>query len=436
MILYVLIETLHVIGVIDTWSSLIWNTKLTTAGTFELCVTATPRNKEFLQSNRFLARSDISKLMYINNIEENEDDGGKTLIVSGYSAEGVLRKRMYPIWSKDYRHGDRYTMIKTFEAINPLGFRLDVSLLEDVYTGEVTTSDLQTDMETYLRFMLSREGDEDLEENSFWQMPSTYTMEFDYNYPKMGMLLIPMLLENIDSKPMFLFSEDIGNIKNVKYSYSEEGCSSCIIALINKNGNYVYQKETQNEKGETVYNQVNLSWSDLVDTQDLMLTEYVEGADQYLQRNEKVIYVDPVIGVIHKRNPEQSEHITVTSVPYDMVQAGTKFASEGLTERYWSTDEGLDTYYTVEPSATLRAMKDAIKDQLLLATENIQGEVIIENLSVYNIGNIAIFRDNDRLKDYYKRIEEIEEVFDSSGYSITPTFGEPLKELKDIFKFK
>lgn len=436
MILYVLRDTLHVVGVVDTWSSLIWRTKLQTAGTFELCVTATPRNKQFLQAHRFLARSDIAKFMYISTVEENEEDNGKTIIVSGYSAEGVLRKRMYPIWSEDYRHGEEYTMMDTFRAMNPLGFRLDVRLLADVYTGEVNASDLQTDMESYVRSMLMREGDEKLEEANFWQMPSTYMMEFDYNYPEMGMVLIPTLLENIDSRPMFMFSDDIGNIKNTKYSYSEEGCASCIIALINKNGNIVCQEESVDEEGKTVYTQVNLRWSDLINTTDLMIYETLDGAEDYLKRNEKIIYVDPVVNVVHKRDTQSSEHRSYRPLIEDELKAGTKYAAEGQVEQYWATDENAYNFYALDQQATLNAMKDAIKEEILLATENIQGTVSIDKISAYNIGNIAIFRDNERLHDYYKRIEEIEEVFDSSGYSITPTFGEPLKELKDIFKFK
>lgn len=436
MILYVLRESLHVVGVVDTWSSLIWTTKLQTAGTFELCVSATPRNKEFLQGGRFLARSNIAKIMYINTVEESSNDGGKTLIVSGYSSEGVLRKRMYPIWSTSYKHGDLFTMRDTFKAINPLGFRLDTSLLNDIYTADVNTSDLRTDMETYVRFMLTREGDEKLETANFWQMPSTYIMEFDYNYPEMGMILIPTLLDNIDSKPMFMFSEDIGNIQNASYSYSEEGCASCIIALINKDANITYQEETKDEEGQIVYNQVNLRWEDLVNTTELMIYETVNGAENYLKRNEKVIYVDPVVYVVHKRNTEKTQHRSYRPLLEDELRAGIKHASDGQVELYWSTNENDYTYYALDQQATMNAMKDAIKNELLLATENIQGNVSIDKLSAYNIGNIAIFRDNDRKHDYYKRIEEIQEVFDSSGYSIIPTFGEPLKELKDIFKFK
>lgn len=436
MILYVLRESLHVIGVIDTWSSLIWTTKLQSAGTFELCVTATPRNKEFLQANRFLARSDIAKIMYITTIEENDSDNGETIIVSGYSSEGVLRKRMYPIWSKNYKHGDIHTMSDTFKAISPLGFRLNASSLSNVYTADVNTSDLQTDMETYVRFMLTREGDETLENAHFWQLPSTYTMEFDYNYPNMGMILVQKLLDNINSMPYFMFSEDIGNIKNVKYSYSEEGCSSCIIALINKNSNIVYQEESRDEEGQLVYEQVNLKWSDLINTTDLMMYETVKGAEENLRRNEKIIYVDPVVYVVHKRDYSKSEHRTVRPLLEDELRAGTKYAPEGQVEQYWVTDETEYTYYALDQQATFNAMKDAIKDELLLATENIQGDVVIDNMTAYNIGSIAIFRDNDRHKDFYKRIEEIQEVFDSSGYSIVPTFGEPLKELKDVLKIK
>lgn len=443
MILYVLRESLHVIGVIDTWSSLIWTTKLKAAGNFELCVAATPRNKKFLQANRFLARSDMSRIMYINTIEDKSGDETQ-LIVSGYSSEGVLRKRAYPIWSNRYHHGDAFTIESTFEAINPLGFRFDVSELYSRYTGDVTNSDLQTDMETYIRFILGREGDEipetepevDSDSMIFQQLPSTFFIDFDYKYPEMGLKLSVSILKEIKTMPSFMFSEDIGNISDVTYSYSEEGCASCIIALINKDANITYRGEIIDEKEEPIYIQTNLTWSDLVNTVDLMIYKTVDGAEDYLRRNEKVIYVDPIAYVVNERDTTKTEHRKINSVPEDLIRSGYKYGSEGMQECYWSEEKNLNIYYALDQQATLKAMEDAINKELLLATENIQGTVKTDKLTAYNVGDIAVFRDNDRLHDYYKRIEEIQECFDSSGYRITPTFGEPLKELKDVVQFK
>lgn len=436
MLLYVLRENLDVIGVIDTWKSLLWNTKLQTAGTFELYVSATQRNERFLQSNRFLARSDMGKLMYITTIEEKTEDGGKTLTVSGYSAEGILRKRMYPIWSKTILHGDRFTIPKIFEYINPLGFKINIDAIKGLYTGEVNTSDLQTNMETYLRFLLVREGDEKLEDNNFWQLPQTYTLEFDYSYPNKGLILTPILLKDYkNTKPSKMFSEDIGNIHNTTYSYSEEGCPSAIIALINTTTNVVVQQDSGevDEHGNPIYDQVNVSWSDLENTTDLMV--YKSLAYNSLGANEEVIYVDPVVRVSTKfdSSTSKSKHVSFKPVPQDVIQSGSKYAAEGQKEEYWVTDASTvtNTYYILDQEATLKAMQDAIEERIELATENIQGTVDTNDLTAYNIGDIVIVRDNERLVDFYKRIEEIDESFDNSGYQITPTFGEPLKTIFD-----
>lgn len=418
MLLYVLRENLDVIGVIDTWTSLIWTTKLQTAGSFELYVKATPRNKRFLKSNRFIARSDISKLMYITSIEEKTEDDGKTLTVTGYSAEGVLRKRMYPIWDKNIKHGDRFTIPEIFSAINPLGFKMNITNINSLYTGEVSTGDLQTDMETYLRFLLSRE-----EATDFYQLPQTYTLEFDYNYPNEGLILISHVLNDYENtRPSRMFSEDIGNIHNTSYSYSEEGCSSAIIALINTSANIT----VQNSDGE----QINITWADLYNTENLFLYKSIANSD--LGANEEIIYVDPVVVAGTKIDPSMNKHITFKPVPLDVIQAGTKYAPEGQKEEYWSTESTAYTYYILDQEATLKAMQNAIDEKILLATENIQGTVDADKLNAYNIGDIVIIRDNDRLVDFYKRIEEIEESYDSSGYQITPTFGEPLKTIFDV----
>lgn len=428
MLLYVLRENLDVIGVIDTWTSLIWNTKFTMAGSFELYVKATPRNKQFLKANRFLARSDIAKMMYITSVEEKSEDNGRTLTVTGYSIEGILRKRMYPIWINDYKHGDSHTIPQTFASISPLGFKMNINAINSLYTGDVSIEDLKNDMETYVRFLLNREGDEN---GNFWQMSQTYSMEFDYNYPNEGVILVPILKNDyLHTRPSRMFSEDIGNIHNASYSYSEEGCSSAIIALVNTAANIVVQQEAKDEYGNTRYVQVNLGWGDLYNTEELMA--YKSIAPDYLGANEEVIYVDPIVTTTHRIDPSKVKHPKFRPLTEDEIKKGTKYASEGQKEEYWSEDPETYTYYVMDQEATMTAMKEAIEEKILLATENVQGSVDIDNLTAYNIGEIVIIRDNDRLVDLYKRIEEIEETFDNSGYQINPTFGEPLKTIFDV----
>lgn len=433
MLLYVLRENLDIVGVIDSWQSLIWNTKLQTAGSFELYVTATPRNKRFLQANRFLARSDSNRFMYITSIDDKTEEDGKTITVSGYSVEGILRKRMYPIWSNNYIHGGSYTLRETFNAINPFGFKIDTTSVEHVYTGEVATGDLRTNMETYLRFLLTREGDMEGEDSDFWILPQTYIIEFDYAYPNEGFILYPEVLKDYrNNPPICMFSEDIGNIHDVSYSYSEEGCSSAIIALINTSANIIVQQATDevDEQGNPVYSQINLSWSDLENTTDMFVYKTV--ATSRLGSNEEVIYVDPVVKITNSYDRSESKHVTFKPLPQDVIQSGTKYASEGQKEEFWSTETTAYTYYVFDAEATYKAMNDAIDEKLLMATENVQGTVNTDKITAKNIGDIVVIRDNDRLVDLYKRIEEIEETFDNSGYQITPTFGEPLKTIFDV----
>lgn len=437
MILYVLDENLEVRGVIDTWISLMWTTKLQTAGTFELYLSNTPRNRAFLQPNRFLARSDIAKMMYITTIEEKRDDSGKTLTVSGYSAEGIFRKRMYPIWATNFKHGDMYTIPDIFRNMTPLGPKIITTTIDKLYTGEVSTSDMKTDMETYLRFLLAREGDEDNEASHFWQTPSTYSLEFDYNYPNQGFLFVQEYLKDENSLPFGVVSEDIGNLKDSTYSYSEEGCTSSIIALIDTTSSVYYQEDSGevDEYGNKLYYQVTLNWDDLENTANLEYRKIAEGVTSNMDINESIIYVSPVVKKDVKSGGS-TQHVTVKAVPRDQIYSGTKYASEGVTEHYWSTDASIEVVYCLDQAATMTAMKEAVEKQLKIATENYQGSVDTKKFNAYFIGEIIIIRDNERLKDFYKRVEEIEEVFDSSGYSITPTFGEPLKTLSDYIKIR
>ena len=81
-------------GVIDTYSSLVWNEKFTDCGEFELQVQASDRIWKLLQGQKFLALpGSSSTLMVPTTFTLKTLDDGDELIVKGQSAEWLLTHR-------------------------------------------------------------------------------------------------------------------------------------------------------------------------------------------------------------------------------------------------------------------------------------------------------------------------------------------------------
>ena len=73
MDLYVFDKNIKMIGVVDTFISLIWVRRSSSSGSFELYVPATEKYQILLQKHRFIMRSDCDEAVHINSIIEKID---------------------------------------------------------------------------------------------------------------------------------------------------------------------------------------------------------------------------------------------------------------------------------------------------------------------------------------------------------------------------
>lgn len=97
MDLYILNKNLETIGIIDIYTSIIWNTKYFECGDFELYLPATAENIRLLQRDNYVLRDNTA--MIIQNIEITTDaENGNYLLVSGESLESLLKRRI--IWTQ------------------------------------------------------------------------------------------------------------------------------------------------------------------------------------------------------------------------------------------------------------------------------------------------------------------------------------------------
>lgn len=102
MDIYVLNQSLEIIGVIDTYISVIWTTRYYALGDFELETSADGKSIGLLQTGNFLVREkDIGEngvkrnVMIIQNVElQSDPENGSIYRVSGKSLAGLLSQRV------------------------------------------------------------------------------------------------------------------------------------------------------------------------------------------------------------------------------------------------------------------------------------------------------------------------------------------------------
>ena len=95
---YVLNKNLEMIGLIDTYKSLIWVPRYNQLGDCELYLEATAENLAILQKDYYITRNDDDMVCQIKKIEIDTDvENGNYLIVTGYDVKRFLDQRI--IWS-------------------------------------------------------------------------------------------------------------------------------------------------------------------------------------------------------------------------------------------------------------------------------------------------------------------------------------------------
>lgn len=111
MDIYILNQSFEKIGVIDTYSSIIWTKRYYTAGDFELYMPASQEILNLIQIDYYLQRVDDDSLMIVENIEIQTDaENGNFIIISGRSAESILARRI--VWKQTNLNGTAENAIR------------------------------------------------------------------------------------------------------------------------------------------------------------------------------------------------------------------------------------------------------------------------------------------------------------------------------------
>ena len=90
-------------GIIENFTSLIWNRKYSESGTFELYVPVTPDNVNYLQLGNIISHHDAIEAGVIEDIHASQDSKKNQLIVKGRFLESYLDRRL--IYGEPYQTG-------------------------------------------------------------------------------------------------------------------------------------------------------------------------------------------------------------------------------------------------------------------------------------------------------------------------------------------
>lgn len=211
MDLYIYDESISLVGIIDEYSSLMWIRRSSSAGAFELYVPATAHNIAVLKPHCYIYRCDVDEAMYISTIKESKTDDESSITVSGYSLDGLFRKRKLPDII------DKKSLIATLEKCS--GFGCNIVFLDpdkyDIQTIKSEDVDKTATAEDYMRYVLKK-----LECRIEGRL-NIYDKQLEFSLKKPS-----------DKSGQIIFSEDYDNLTNSVYEFSEEGCVNAIFGPI------------------------------------------------------------------------------------------------------------------------------------------------------------------------------------------------------------
>ncbi len=297
MDLYIYNSQLEHIGIIDVFQSLIWVRRYSSAGTFELYLAKNAAGH--IERGNYIYRPDCGEIMYISAVETTED---RHVIVTGYSAEGILRKRTL---RNDASGGVNAVLSRVLEAA-PLP-ALELSAENDI-SGDYN-GDMMATLEDYVRFKIGDSG-------------KSYRIDFDRARGK----LVFKIFSGRDLSKDVIFSESIGNLYNVRYSAAEDGCANVIVCTCDAPPD-----------GVKIFG--GLPW--------YTYNDQIKG----LQRNESRLNVSPIIklGLLHT-DEETIEYLYVDNdATIKVMQAQAAAIASNISENFTAEvrADGYRTDYNV-----------------------------------------------------------------------------------------
>ena len=226
--LYVLNEDLEVVGIVDSYSSLIWANRYDKDGDCEIYIEANKENVELLKQDYYLIRTDddnmACKIKYIEIVTDAEN--GDYLTITGYDSKDILSQRV--IWKQTNINGKAEDCIYDLVVKNFINTEIQdrkfqnkngkAKLLLDNKQGFIETMTGQT---TYT----------DIEEKI---QEICKKFEWGYRIKVKDVNFYFSLYKGEDRSDKVVFSSDFENLQSTKYTSDKTNIKN--VALIGGEG--------------------------------------------------------------------------------------------------------------------------------------------------------------------------------------------------------
>ena len=121
MDLYIANTNFELVGVTDSYTSLIWTERYNDCGDFEIMISANDKNIDILQNGYYIKRTDTDKVGVVETkTTQTNEETGDYIIVSGRMLESVLDRRI--VWQQTTLNGSINECIRRLlleNAISP-----------------------------------------------------------------------------------------------------------------------------------------------------------------------------------------------------------------------------------------------------------------------------------------------------------------------------
>lgn len=424
MDLYVLNKNLEMIGIVDTYKSLIWSNRYKTAGDCEVYVRATAEMFDLMQKDYYLIRSDDAMVCRIRKIELQTDvENGDYLIVTGKDTKEFLDQRI--IWDTVTCDGNVESFIRSI---------VNKSLI----SASNTDRNLRKADGSQLLYLGSSNGfsevtTEQISYANIGEKIREYCDTYSWGYRVImdQEKLYFNLFKGDDRSDSVVFSQDYENL--ITTDYIDDAGNLGNVALVGGEGEgSLRTRNTAGSGSSTQRYEIfvdakdiskNLSYGDLKETYPPASSGgqgsiYTSGGKSYYRLSYLDIKITSaeqlaqlqrdypggtilstgyyritniIIADLESSNPDDGDTVTLRDVIYDIYLLNRGY------EKLAEYGETITFNATVEPKVTFVYKQDYYLGDL----------VTIEN--EYGISVKA-------------RIVEIIEVFDDNGYSLEPKF--------------
>ena len=216
MDLYILNRDFEILGVIDDYASVIWTTRYTQAGDFEIYIPATPKNLSLLRTGNYVKRWDDDMVGIIRTINITTDvENGDYITASGPDLKSILASRI--VWQQTILSGSVYQCISKLLTDNIISPTVSERKIENFSIAPNTLVETET---------IEKQTTGDNLLDVIVEICETFGYGFKLTLDERNSIVFSLYKgvdrsQNQGANSRIVFSKDFDNLANTTYMYDE-----------------------------------------------------------------------------------------------------------------------------------------------------------------------------------------------------------------------